>query len=52
MSRELVYDDRNRLVNYKTFEYNELGKKKAQYTYDAKGKLIGTKIFEYITQND
>ena len=52
MSRELIYDDRNRLVNYKTFEYNEFGKKKVQYTYDSKGKLIGTKLFEYITQDD
>ena len=52
MARELVYDERNRLVNYKKFEYNEFGKKKMQYTYDAKGKLISTKVFEYITSND
>ena len=39
-----------RLVNYKTFEYNEFGKKKVQYTYNAKGKLLGTKIYEYKTQ--
>ena len=50
MTRELVYDEHNRLVNYKTFEYNEFGKKKVQYTYNAKGKLLGTKIYEYKTQ--
>jgi len=51
MSRELVYDERNRLVNYKKFEYNELGKKKIQYTYNPKGKLISTKVYEYVTQD-
>lgn len=50
--RELVYDERNRLVDYKRFEYNEFGKKKTQYTYDPKGKLISTKVFEYITQDE
>ena len=52
MTRELVYDERNRLVNYKKFDYNEFGKKKVQYTYDAKGKLLATKLFEYITADD
>ena len=52
MARELVYDERNRLVDYKKFEYNEFGKKKTQYTYDPKGRLISTKIFEYITQDE
>ena len=52
VSRELVYDERNRLVNYKKFEYNEFGKKKVQYTYDAKGRLVATKLFEYITADD
>lgn len=51
MQRELVYDERNRLVNYKKFEYNEFGKKKTQYTYDPKGKLISTKVYEYISQD-
>ena len=51
VSRELLYDERNRLVNYKTFEYNEFGKKKTQYTYNPKGKLIGIKVFEYLTED-
>ena len=50
VSRELVYDYRNRLQTYKKFEFNELGKKKIQYTYNAKGKLIGIKQYEYIAQ--
>ena len=33
VSRELVYDERNKLVNYKKFEYNEFNRKKTQYTY-------------------
>ena len=51
MTRELVYDERNRLVNYKKFEFNEFGKKKTQYTYDPKGKLISTKVYEYISED-
>lgn len=50
MTKELVYDGRNRLQTYKTFEYNEFGKKKAQYTYNPKGKLLSVKHFEYIAQ--
>ena len=52
VSRELVYDTRNKLQTYKKFEYNEFGRKKVQYTYNAKGKLISIKQYEYIAQND
>jgi YD repeat-containing protein len=52
MLEERVYDERNRLVDYKRFDYNEFGKKKTQYTYDPKGRLISTKVFEYITQDE
>lgn len=52
MTRELVYNERNRLVDYKKFEYNEFGKKKIQYTYDPRGRLISTKVYEYITQDE
>lgn len=51
VSKELVYDNRNRLQTYKTFEYNEFGRKKVQYTYNAKGKLLTVKHFEYIAQD-
>ncbi len=52
VSRELIYDHRNKLQTYKKFEYNEFGRKKVQYTYNAKGKLISIKQYEYIVQND
>ena len=51
VSRELVYDGKNRLQTYKTFEYNEFGRKKVQYTYSAKGKLLSVKQFEYVAQD-
>ena len=51
VSRELVYDNRNRLHTYKTFEWNEFGKKKVQYTYNAKGKLLSIKHYEYLAQD-
>lgn len=51
VSRELVYDNRNRLVTYKTFEYNEFGRKKIQYTYNPKGRLVSIKQYEYIAQD-
>ena len=47
VSKEMLYDERNRLVNYKKFEYNEFGRKKTQYTYNPKGKLLTVKVFEY-----
>ena len=51
MSRELVYDGRNKLQTYKTFEWNAFGKKKVQYTYNAKGKLLSIKQYEYLAQD-
>ena len=51
VSRELVYDNRNRLQTYKTFEWNEFGRKKVQYTYNAKGKLLSIKKYEYLAQD-
>ena len=51
MTKELVYDERDRLVYIKKFEYNVFGRKKVQYTYDAKGKLKSIKNFEYIAED-
>ena len=51
VSRELVYDDHNRLQTYKKFEFNEFGRKKIQYTYNAKGKLLSIKHYEYLAQD-
>ena len=47
---EYVYDNRNRLQTYKKMEYNELQRRKTQYTYNAKGKLLSIKQYEYIVQ--
>lgn len=52
VSKEYVYDHRNRLQTYKTFEYNEFGRKKVQLTYNAKGRLIAIKNYEYISQDN
>ena len=49
--KRLVYDNRNRLQTYKTFEWNEFGRKKVQYTYNAKGKLLSIKKYEYLAQD-
>ena len=51
VSRESVYDERNRLQTVKKFEYNEFGRKKTQYSYNAKGKLLSIKVFEYNTED-
>ena len=51
VSREYVYDGRNRLQTYKDIEYNEFGRKKVQYTYNPKGKLLSVKHFEYLTED-
>ncbi len=50
-TKEMVYDEKNRLVTVKKYEYNEFARKKKQYNYDAKGKLKSIKIFEYKTQD-
>ena len=51
VSVEYVYDDHNRLDNYKKFEYNEFGRKKTQYTYSPKGKLKTIKVYEYLAED-
>ena len=44
---QVEYDDKNRPVRIKQFEYNEDGTKKKQYNYKPNGKLESTKTFEY-----
>ena len=51
MTLESVYDDKNKLDNYKKFEYNELNRKKTQYTYTPKGKLQTIKVYEYLAED-
>ena len=49
--KESVYNERNRLETVKKYEYNEFGRKKTQYNYNAKGKLLTIKVFEYIAED-
>ena len=49
--KEMVYNDRNKLETVKKYEYNEFGRKKTQYNYNAKGKLLTIKVFEYIAED-
>lgn len=44
---QVEYNDRNKPVRIKQFEYNEDGTRKKQYNYDPKGRLVSTKVFEY-----
>jgi YD repeat-containing protein len=48
VAKELVYNERNKLVSIKKIEWNEFDRKKVQYTYDPKGRLVSTKTFEYL----
>ena len=49
--KEYVYNEHNKLDNYKKFEYNEFGRKKTQYTYTARGKLKTVKVYEYLAED-
>ena len=45
--RETRYNDKDKVVYVRKFEYNEDGTRKKQYTYLPNGKLNTIKIFEY-----
>ncbi len=51
VSRELIYNEYNKLEAVKKYTYNEFGRKQTQYNYDGRGKLQTIKVFEYITQD-
>lgn len=46
-SEQVEYNDKNKVVRVKQFEYNEDGTKKRQLNYSPNGKLESTKVFEY-----
>ncbi|MBQ9439064.1 MAG: hypothetical protein IJU35_00475 [Paludibacteraceae bacterium] len=46
--REIEYNDRNKPICIRKYEYNTDGTKKKQYNYSPNGKLETVKIFEYI----
>ena len=46
-TEQVEYDDKNRPVRIKHFEYNDDGTRKLQKNYKPNGKLESTKSFEY-----
>ncbi len=48
VSKEVIYDDRDKPVRIRKYEYNEDGTKKKQYNYLPNGKLYSVKVFEYL----
>jgi len=47
VSREIVYNEKNKVVRIRKYEYNENGTKHKQYNYLPNGKLYSVKVFEY-----
>ena len=50
ISREVEYNDRNKVFKIRKYEYNDDGTKKKQYNYNPNGKLEVVKTFEYTTK--
>lgn len=46
-SRQIEYNQRNRVSRIKKFQYNPDGTRKKQFNYKPNGKLESTKVFEY-----
>ena len=44
---EIVYNERDKVVRIRKYEYNPDGTKKMQYNYLPNGKLYSTKVYEY-----
>jgi hypothetical protein len=52
VAKEVVYDDRNKPIRIRKYEYNPDGTKRRQYNYMPNGKLYSVKVFEYIFSDD
>lgn len=52
VSKEVVYDEKNRPVRVRKYEYNADGTKRKQYNYLPNGKLYSVKVFEYTFSED
>ncbi len=48
VEKEVEYDERNKPMRIRKYEYNADGTKKKQYNYLPNGKLFTVKIFEYL----
>ena len=46
--REIEYNDRDKVVRIRKYEYNDDGSKKRQLNYYPNGKLESVKTFEYV----
>lgn len=51
VEREVEYDDRDKPVLIKKYEYNADGTKKKQYNYAPNGRLQTVKVFEYVVSD-
>lgn len=51
VTKEVVYDARNKPYRIRKFEYNSDGTRKRQYNYMPNGKLYSVKNFEYIFED-
>ncbi len=51
INKEVEYDDRDKPVRIRKYDYNENGTKKRQYNYAPNGKLQTVKVFEYIFED-
>jgi len=51
INKEVEYDDRDKPVRIRKYDYNENGTKKRQYNYAPNGKLQTVKMFEYIFED-
>lgn len=48
VEKEVVYDDRNKVVRVRKYEYNADGTKSKQYNYLPNGRLYSIKTYDYI----
>ena len=50
--REVEFNDRDKVVRIRKFEYNDDGSKKRQLNYLPNGKLESVKTYEYVPKED
>ena len=50
ISKNVIYDEKNKPSAIRKYEYNSDGTKKKQYNYAPNGKLQTVKVFEYTIQ--
>jgi len=48
VNRVIIYNEKNKVVRIKKYEYDAEGRRTRQFNYSPNGKLVTTKTFEYI----